>query len=32
MEHTLRLGNMSAVVSSIGAELISFTDSEREYI
>ena len=32
MEYTLRLGNISAAVSSIGAELISFTDGEREYI
>ena len=32
MEYTLKLGNISATVSSIGAELISLTDGEREYI
>lgn len=32
MEYALRLGNISAVVSSIGAELISLSDGEREYI
>ena len=32
MEYTLTLGSISATVSSIGAELISFTDGEREYI